>query len=99
MKSSFVSMSLQEKINLYQSHGRIIRESNELFSELAWLQVMHGQGLKARRAHPLASIYSEKEVSEFLEHIRQTIANCVDLMPTHADYINQHCKSMVQVAA
>lgn len=90
---------LQEKIDLYQSHGRIIRESNELFSELAWLQVMHGQGLKARRAHPLASIYSEKEVSEFLEHIRQTIANCVDLIPTHADYINQHCKSMVQVAA
>ena len=36
--------SLRRKMELYRSHGRIFREGYELFADMAWLQVMHGQG-------------------------------------------------------
>ena len=47
-----VPPALQAKLALYQSHGRIVRENNELFSEVAWLQVMHGQHLASAGLPP-----------------------------------------------
>jgi tryptophan halogenase len=88
-----VPPSLVRRMALYEEHGRIFREANELFSEVGWLQVMHGQGLRPKRYHPLADLYDEQEVQAFLTGIEQTIRKCVDLMPTHAQYISQHCAS------
>jgi tryptophan halogenase len=88
-----VPASLERRMALYQSHGRIFREANELFSEVGWLQVMHGQGLKPQRYHPLADLYAEEDVRQFLSGIEQTIRKCVDMMPTHAQYIAEQCAS------
>ena len=38
--------ALRRKMALYRSHGRIVRENMELFAEVGWLQVLHGQGIK-----------------------------------------------------
>ena len=43
--------TLQAKMRLYRSQGRIVRDGPELFAEVAWLQVMHGQGLRAEGYH------------------------------------------------
>jgi len=83
--------TLQQKINLYRSRGRIVRENNELFSEVGWLQVMHGQGLRAMGHHPLASLLSEQEVAEYLGNVSGVIGKCLQVMPRHADYIAEHC--------
>ncbi|OYU83600.1 MAG: hypothetical protein CFE45_26305 [Burkholderiales bacterium PBB5] len=82
---------LQQKLNLYRSRGRIVRENNELFSEVGWLQVMHGQGLRAMGHHPLASLLSEQEVAEYLGNVSGVIGKCLQVMPRHADYIAEHC--------
>jgi len=86
--------SLQRKIDLYQSHGRIVRENNELFAEVAWLQVMHGQGLKAKSYHPLVDLLSDEEVLDYLENVQGVIGKCVGVMPGHADFIAQNCAAM-----
>ncbi|MDE2372386.1 MAG: tryptophan 7-halogenase [Burkholderiales bacterium] len=83
--------ALQHKLELYRSCGRIFRDNNELFAEVGWLQVMHGQGLRPAGHHPLADLIPEAETAEYLDGIRGVIAQCVDIMPTHADYIRQHC--------
>jgi len=82
--------TLQQKIDLYRSRGRIVREGNELFSEVGWLQVMHGQGLRAQGHHPLASLLSEQEVAEYLGNVSGVIGKCLQVMPRHADYIAEH---------
>ncbi len=87
--------SLQRRIALYRRHGRIVRESNELFAEMAWLQVMHGQNLEAEGHHPLADLIDEQEVDSYLQSIRDVIGSCVNVMPTHADFIAGHCKAAV----
>ena len=86
-----VPESLTRRMALYGEHGRIFREGVELFTPVSWLQVLHGQGLKPKSYHPLVDVYPEKDIQEFLDGIATVIGKCVDVMPTHADYIAQHC--------
>ncbi|RZL40475.1 MAG: tryptophan 7-halogenase [Rubrivivax sp.] len=83
--------SLQEKLDLYRSHGRVVRRDNELFAEVGWIQVMEGQNLLPERFHPLAELPDEQATADYLEGVRQVIAKCVDFMPDHAAYIAEHC--------
>jgi tryptophan 7-halogenase len=59
--------SLQHKIDLFEANGRIVRFNEELFTELGWLQVMWGQGLRPRGYHPLADQLATAQLNEFLD--------------------------------
>jgi len=86
-----VPASLQRKLDLFASNGRIYRYSDELFAETSWLQVMVGQGLMPRGNHPFADLSPESEVQAHVSNVEQVIARCSQAMPTHADFIAQNC--------
>ncbi|MEY3475410.1 MAG: hypothetical protein RL087_1868 [Pseudomonadota bacterium] len=86
-----VPQTLRDKMALYRTHGRIVRENNELFAEVGWLQVMHGQGLRAQGYHPLVDLIDETETAEYLKSVHDVIRSCADVMPTHAAFIAEHC--------
>ena len=86
-----VPESLQRKIDLYRAGGRILRDNNELFGEISWLQVMHGQRIRAQAYHPLSTVRPAAEVDEMLDDVKRVIGKCVDIMPTQAQFIAQHC--------
>ena len=86
-----VPATLQAKIDLFSSHGRVVRENNELFSEVAWLQVMLGQHLQPRGYHPLVDSLDEKEIGAYLSGIHELMGRCADAMPDHAQFIAKHC--------
>ena len=88
-----VPASLQRKLALYRSRGRIVRENNELFAEVAWLQVMQGQGLRPQGHHALVELIALPEVEAYLAEVRAVIENCVAVMPTHAEFIGRHCRA------
>jgi tryptophan halogenase len=79
--------SLRRKMALYRSHGRIVRDNNELFAEVGWLQVLHGQGIKAQGYHPLVDLLAEQEVAAYLEEVAGVVKKCVGVMPTHRDFL------------
>jgi tryptophan halogenase len=83
--------SLQHKIDLYSSSGRVFREGAELFSEVSWVQVMHGQGIQPRNYNPLVDLLPEAEIRAYIANVEDVIRKCVDVMPGHEDYIAQHC--------
>jgi len=83
--------TLQQKMDLYRASGRVVRVDNELFSEVGWTQVFEGQNLPVERYHPLVDVQSEAEIAEYLDSVRGVIAKCVDVMPTHDEYIKRHC--------
>ena len=85
--------TLRQKIALFEGQGRIFRENNEMFSEASWLQVMHGQGLRARGYHPLVDAHPKDEVRAHLQQVRAVIARCVELMPTHETFIAATCRA------
>jgi tryptophan halogenase len=90
-----VPESLQGKLDLFASHGRILRENEELFPEDSWLQVMHGQGMRPRAYNPVVDQRSKEDIAGFLQNTQMVIRKCVDAMPTHLDYIKANCMARV----
>jgi tryptophan halogenase len=86
-----VPASLKHRMALWQSSGRIFREASELFTEVSWLQVLHGQNLRPQGYNPLVDLYPEAEVEAFLSGIGGVIGKCVEVMPSHAAFIQKHC--------
>jgi tryptophan halogenase len=79
--------SLLEKIELFRSHGRILREETELFPVISWLSVMIGQNIIPRRYDPLVDSLDPKKIQSKLEELRSSINDCVGSMPSHWDFI------------
>jgi tryptophan halogenase len=79
--------TLRRKMDLYRAQGRVVRENNELFTEIGWQQVLHGQGVKPRGHHPLADLPGPDELRGFLDNIGNVIGKCVDVMPPHAQFV------------
>ena len=78
---------LTEKLEMFRSSGRVIREHNELFTETSWLSVMVGQGIEAGGYHPAAGLLDDDEARRRVGHIRQVIATAVSQMPTQEDFL------------
>jgi tryptophan halogenase len=79
--------TLRRKVDLYKAHGRVVRENEELFTPIGWQQVMHGQGIQARGYNPLAGLPGEKELLDFLGNIENVVGKCVNVMPSHQEFI------------
>jgi tryptophan halogenase len=86
-----VPPSLQRKMDLFASNGRLFRDGEELFAEVSWLQVMVGQGHLPRGHHPFADLLPASEVAAYLAHVQGVIAKCVQAMPTQAEFIAANC--------
>jgi tryptophan halogenase len=83
--------TLQAKMDLFRTRGRVVRIDTELFSEVGWFQVMIGQNLLPEGHAALAELLPEAEAAELLNDVRGVIAKCASLMPTHEEYIQKHC--------
>jgi tryptophan halogenase len=86
-----VPAELHRRMDLFRTNGRIHREFDELFTEVAWLQVMLGQGIEPRGWHPLADRIDESQMGRFLTSIQTIIASNVGKMPKHEAFINKYC--------
>ena len=86
-----IPKTLQHRIDLFRSHGRVFRDGGELFMKLSWLQVLHGQRVQPQSYHPLVDVLSEKEISAYLKQVEGLLAACVQKMPSHAKFIADHC--------
>lgn len=82
---------LQEKIDLFRSHGRILREETELFPVQSWLFVMIGQNIVPRGYDPLVDSLDPRKIKANLDDIRGVVRKCVEAMPRHQDFINKYC--------
>jgi tryptophan 7-halogenase len=84
--------SLQRKLDLFGTNGRLFRYEDELFSDASWTAVMMGQGLTPTAYDPLADTVDEHQVAHMLGRMVEVFDKTVLQMPTHADYIAQHCQ-------
>lgn len=83
--------SLAHKIELFESHGRIVRYNQELFNEISWLQVMYGQGLRPRGHHPLADQPTAQELALFMDSASRQSRRETDMLPLHDDFVRSTC--------
>lgn len=83
--------SLAERIALFRESGRIVRDEHELFAEVAWLQLLVGQGVRAEGYHPLADALPAERRTQFLDMSSKHVAATVARMPTHDQFLRAHC--------
>ncbi len=79
--------SLARKITLFKETGKLFREQDELFTEIAWQQVMIGQGLIPNDYQSLVDSLSMEQLSELLENLKTLIARTVEQMPMHHEFL------------
>jgi len=87
--------TLERKMALFRANGRIFREDDELFSEESWIQVFIGQNVMPRSYDPLVDLKSAAQIVQFMGNIESTIAKCVAVMPTHAEFVEKFCDARV----
>jgi tryptophan halogenase len=86
-----VPESLKRKMDLFRSNGRIFRQNDELFAEPSWIQVMIGQRWMPSGYHALVDAIPAEEAVRHVDAVRGVIANCVQAMPTHEEFVARHC--------
>ncbi len=81
-----VPASLAHRIEVFKETGHVFRSPNELFDD-SWQQVMYGQGLMPDRHHALVDTMSKKELTDFLNNIKDNIDRTIDSLPDSNAYL------------
>lgn len=79
--------SLAHKMELFRSTGKVFRRSDELFTEIAWQQVMIGQGLIPEDYHPLVNAIDKAQLEEMFTNLKIIIDRTVDRLPSHQQFL------------
>jgi len=84
-----VSDRLQQIMALYQNNGTIIEETDDLFAENSWVQVMMGQGLTPKQYHPIVDMMSDRDLNMFMRQQESAVQRQLSKLPAHTQFI-QH---------
>lgn len=91
--------SLTHKLALFAASGRVGRDVDDLFRDASWVQVMIGQGITPADYDPMADVVAPPQLDEFLGNLRTLITRAVGSLPTHEEYLRQHCQSDASLMA
>ncbi len=86
-----IPQSLANKMQLFKETGKIFREQDELFSEVAWQQVLIGQGLQPESYHPMADSLSTAQLNELMNNLTTLVNSTVKQLPSHENLL-QHIR-------
>ncbi|KTF68535.1 tryptophan halogenase family protein [Sphingomonas sp. HT-1] len=79
--------SLNRKIELFRTKGRLFREGMELFANPSWIAVCLGQHIVPEEHEPAADALDENLVAQALEQMRQGYWETAQKMPSHAEFL------------
>ena len=79
--------SLQRKIDLFKTKGRVFREGYDLFTATSYVAVMLGQHIVPEEYEPTVDALDEEKVAQALEQMRLGILETARQLPSHAEFI------------
>lgn len=88
-----VPETLTDTVRLFRDSGRFFRNAEEMFGQVSWVEVMIGQHIMPAGYHPMVDQMSDADLYTFMDHAKMIVANCVDAMPMHQQFIDRHCKA------
>jgi tryptophan halogenase len=82
--------SLRERVELFKKGGYIYKMDGELFTVDSWAAVMLGQRIQPETYHHFAMV-NDDELKVFMAKHREKVAQVVNALPAHADFVKQYC--------
>lgn len=79
--------SLAQRIQLFRESAAVFRQQDELFTEVAWQQVMLGQNLLPLSYHPLANTLSNSQLNRYLADLKSIYHNTVSQLLAHQEFL------------
>ncbi|WP_299946235.1 tryptophan halogenase family protein [uncultured Microbulbifer sp.] len=86
-ESMQIPSGLSDKIALFRTTGKLFRDTNDLFAEEAWQQVMIGQGLLPGDHHIIASALSQPQLQDLMANLKTLINGTVNRLPSHEQFL------------
>jgi len=83
--------SLQHKIDVFRTCGRVPLYSEESYQEPSWVSIFLGQHVYPKRYDPLVDNIDTERLQRGLLHRRNSIRKLAEGLPTHRDFIARHC--------
>lgn len=86
-ESMSIPETLENKIELFRRTGKVFRDYDDLFTEVAWQQVMIGQGVFPEDHHTIADNLSEEQLSDLMNSLRTLVDGTVKSLPDHEQFL------------
>ncbi|AOS95889.1 Flavin-dependent tryptophan halogenase RebH [Microbulbifer aggregans] len=86
-ESMSIPETLENKIELFRRTGKVFRDYDDLFTEVAWQQVMIGQGVFPEDHHTIADNLSEEQLSDLMNSLRTLVDGTVKSLPGHEQFL------------
>jgi tryptophan halogenase len=91
-----VPETLQHKIDVFRSCGRVVLYGDESFQEPSWVAIFIGQCIYPRRYDPIIDSISLERLRRGLQQRRENVRRMAQAMPTLRDYAARHWPGAVQ---
>ena len=90
-KDMDIPQSLQRKIDLFKTGGRVYRYDGELFSRPSWVAVFLGQNVLPDICDPIVAALPADQVSHSIGSMNAAMSRAAQAMPSHAEFIARYC--------
>lgn len=81
--------TLERKMELWRSRGRVFRENAELFTLPSWVAVMLGQNIWPERHEAIADTLDPEKVAHAMEQMREGYHMTAQHMPTQEEFLRR----------
>ena len=78
------------RVELFRQGGQVYSRDNELMTVDSWISVMLGQHIEPQTYNRFASV-DDRAVKDFMTQYRAQVAQVVNALPAHADFVKQYC--------
>lgn len=83
-----IPSSLARKIQLFKESGKVFQEQDDVFTDIAWQQVLLGQEVLPEDIHPMVDTLTEEQLTDLMDSLNTLIQRSVANMPTHDEFLN-----------
>jgi len=87
-----IPMSLQTKLALYKSQGRLVRNDMDLFASNSWHAVLTGMGVYPKSYDPvvnIANLTDKMKIQQYLKNVNSSLVHSVNQLLTHEEYLKR----------
>jgi len=82
--------TLHQRVELFRQGGHAYRKEGELMTVDSWISVMLGQHIEPTSYNHIARL-DDRELKDYMTKYRAKVAEVVNGLPLHADFVKQYC--------
>ena len=90
-KTMDIPESLREKVAQFRVRGQLQQHPENLFATDSWLSILEGMNIRPEKYHPLVDALDSQKLAQSLNQGAKAIRETVMRLPTHGEFIRQHC--------